>query len=375
VAAERIRRAELQDYERIHRLLDDCFGKKRDFFRRDWTHVYSEEAFEASQFFLFEVGGRAVGHLALTPLEVHVGDAVVAAGGIGGVGTLPAFRGGGVMSRLLRHAIDEMNSRRIPLSLLGGDRLRYGRFGWEAAGEQLELALRRRYLNEAWDGGYPLRRVSAEQGGVGVEAWYRHGPCWIRRNTPALHLAREPFETWIGADGYACGKLEGARLVITELFSAQGRELELICAATRSVAREEASVLLPPSDPRASALLERTVRWRVVPNYMFRINSQRRLVDALLPELSRRLGGAGARPFDLTLVVRGPEEKESIRFVYQSGKLELDSGAGGSALEIPWRDWTRIVAGGPVVEGLKLQLGELAPAFAAGIYIRELDKV
>jgi len=55
------------------------------------------------------------------------------------------------MSALLREGIDDIDRRRLPLSLLKGMRHRYRRFGFEDGGRRLGLVLhRRRFPDPGW---------------------------------------------------------------------------------------------------------------------------------------------------------------------------------------------------------------------------------
>ncbi|NQS89615.1 GNAT family N-acetyltransferase [Patescibacteria group bacterium] len=65
------------------------------------------------------------------PLTGVVGDAEIRIGGIGGVATLPEFRGKGYMSNLMECSIQKMTEDKYSISILWGDRQRYTNFGKE----------------------------------------------------------------------------------------------------------------------------------------------------------------------------------------------------------------------------------------------------
>ena len=84
-------------------------------------------------------------------MELNVGPFSLRCAGVTGVCTLPGWRGRGLMSALSREGIDDIDRRRLPLSLLKGMRHRYRRFGFEDGGRRLGLVLhRRRFPDPGW---------------------------------------------------------------------------------------------------------------------------------------------------------------------------------------------------------------------------------
>ena len=132
------------DYPESQRLLDTSYGFRPGFFgevlgtqwsfeRADWDHTY-----------VLAEGARLVSLVRVFPLDLMLGRVRVYVGGIGSVCTDPEARGSGYMARLLDHAIARMNEEGFVLSVLWGDRHRYGAFGWEIAGKSLNLDVTRR---------------------------------------------------------------------------------------------------------------------------------------------------------------------------------------------------------------------------------------
>ena len=83
--------------------------------------------------FAFIDGEMAAG-IELIPRQMKIGDAEFTSGGIGNVHCWQKFRKSGCFSALLNRIIEDMNQEGWGLGLLGGDRTRYGNYGWEPAG-------------------------------------------------------------------------------------------------------------------------------------------------------------------------------------------------------------------------------------------------
>lgn len=79
-------------------------------------------------------GGRIRAVVGLFPIDWQVGDVVLKVGGIGGVSTHRSVRGKGYMKVLMAHCAARMKAEGFHLSWLGGQRQRYGYFGYEKCG-------------------------------------------------------------------------------------------------------------------------------------------------------------------------------------------------------------------------------------------------
>jgi predicted N-acetyltransferase YhbS len=89
-------------------------------------------------------GDELAGGIQLVPRSLRLAGMVdLPAMGLGNVFCYPACRGQGVMSALLERCIADMREQGTAICLLGGDRTRYGHFGWEHCGAQLRLSLSR----------------------------------------------------------------------------------------------------------------------------------------------------------------------------------------------------------------------------------------
>ncbi|MDX9980130.1 MAG: GNAT family N-acetyltransferase [Lentisphaeria bacterium] len=88
--------------------------------------------------------GELAGGIQLVPRPLRLAGLVdLPAMGLGNVFCYPAIRGQGVMSALLRRCLGDMRQEGIAICLLGGDRTRYGHFGWEHCGGDRRLSLSR----------------------------------------------------------------------------------------------------------------------------------------------------------------------------------------------------------------------------------------
>ena len=86
-------------------------------------------------------GDKLVSSVGIYLMELVNGGERLPVACVGAVSTLPAYRGRGCFTAVLDRALDEARSMGLALLFLGGDRLRYGRFGFEFGGRNLSVGI------------------------------------------------------------------------------------------------------------------------------------------------------------------------------------------------------------------------------------------
>lgn len=144
-----IRRATIEDREAILELAAGIFFQKPGewYANRSWYRL-SPETVDPGEFWIAVSGGNVVGVSAFRSFTLGMPGLSLPWVGVGSVCSAPEFRGRGVMSGMLRAGIRDTDERGVPLSILWGDRARYGHFGWEEAGRQIDLGISRRHFSD-----------------------------------------------------------------------------------------------------------------------------------------------------------------------------------------------------------------------------------
>ena len=117
-------------------------------FLRDIPYVWNADRAD-NTWGCFE-GDTLLGVIGAYPFDVKMGGVSFRATCVGQVGTPAENRGRGVMSSLLTAATATMTAD-VDFAWLGGDRQRYGRYGWAFGGEQPWYATNARYLPDPPD--------------------------------------------------------------------------------------------------------------------------------------------------------------------------------------------------------------------------------
>ncbi|NLC45086.1 MAG: GNAT family N-acetyltransferase, partial [Clostridiales bacterium] len=144
--SEEMRFLKTDEYQDLMRFLERAYGHGRGFFVRSSPRL-RVEAEDSS--LILKSEDKIVGHVGIYPLELVVGPSTITTGGIGAVGVDPRTRGKGYMSSLMEHSIQIMEDRKLPLSVLWGNRQRYMHYGYEVCGQKYQLDFERRSMARA----------------------------------------------------------------------------------------------------------------------------------------------------------------------------------------------------------------------------------
>ncbi|MSR81572.1 MAG: GNAT family N-acetyltransferase [Candidatus Latescibacteria bacterium] len=279
--------------------------KGRFILQSNYPHAYRPQY--AGRILLLRDQGQIAGCLAVHPLTLRLEEARLVAGGIGAVGTDPERRGHGIMSILLEEANHRMRRAGYPLSILWGDRRRYGWFGWERGGIRNNFTLTARQL------GPPTaaeRRLALERFVPEPSLCRRlrtldlHHPYGVERplgDIPDL-FARVGRQTWICREGsrfaYLAFQREGRqRRGQYELLDEAGGDAELgrsmlrVLMARSGLSRLQASA--GPNPDQVALLLPGSSYWTRECSCMIKILDLQLLIDKLQPLLRRRARQAG----------------------------------------------------------------------------------
>ncbi|MBP3606514.1 MAG: GNAT family N-acetyltransferase [Clostridia bacterium] len=132
-----IRRLNASDYDALLYVLNTSFAAVRsrpvDFLRGHPKMWGRDDAHMGRHLGAFE-DGQLVAAVGIYPLELHVGEAVLRFATTGNVATLPSYAGRGYFSRLFSLAMEEAERVGYDALRLGGQKQRYGRFGFEDCG-------------------------------------------------------------------------------------------------------------------------------------------------------------------------------------------------------------------------------------------------
>jgi GNAT superfamily N-acetyltransferase len=371
---DRISRAATSDYEQLARLGQYCFGHDAGALDWRWNHVWGAHLGGPSReitdrFLVWKEEGRVLGMLAIVPMTLLWGGARIAVAGVSSVATHPEHRGRGIMSALLERACAEMHEADYLLSDLGGDRSRYGNYGWEPVGLQALLQFGGKYLRALPDPQAPPVHVTAGDARAAAallalcdrrDPRYERGP---RQLEWLLHRRGAEFWAIPDAAGFACyiGAFDDT---VVEYAGRPDLLPGLIKHFARMHSLDKVIVRAPARFDAAEELLYKACGYFTLATlHSMRVVQLVPLLRALAPGVGARLREAGAAPAPLSLALADGGEVVTLR--WRTGELAVEDGAGAAAtLSLGRRDMIRLLLG-PFTEGLLAPLGTAGRAWAA----------
>lgn len=143
--------ASQQDKNEIIDFCDYIFSKahRPHDFQTLLPKLYGENSDSIPHHFIIREDGRITSAILAYPVEMHIGKHSFMTIGVGSVSVHPRSKGHGYMNHLL-NAVDE-HARELGavFSILGGQRQRYGYFGYQPAGYQMSCTLSERNVKHA----------------------------------------------------------------------------------------------------------------------------------------------------------------------------------------------------------------------------------
>lgn len=362
------------EIEKLQRFLERCYGHCRDYFLR-YHPVLQEIAPDCS--LILDQDGDILSHVGVYPLNLEVGPAQVMCGGIGGVASAMEHRGQGYMAQLMQASIRHMREMGWPLSVLWGDRQRYGHLGYETCGVKYILRITRRSLERAGIKPSTTVREVDKSSPVIIERLRQLSAAvefGVERPKLGLLLSRPTIRVFMGDEGYLISTREHAGdLNVSEVVSPSGREAELILGALEWALGGGADVeMAGASTERMARLFSVCNYWRMQPQGMFRIINWPQLLEASIPYLTEQ--AVGLPSFGISVGCRWQDSVDQATVEWDGKQLAVSSGKHvKDYVELDNPRLTSLFLGGPSFGGRELGLfGKLLPMF---VHIPGIDHV
>ncbi|OGV69777.1 MAG: hypothetical protein A3K19_22295 [Lentisphaerae bacterium RIFOXYB12_FULL_65_16] len=305
-----------------------------------------------NEWLLAEMDGELAAGMQVVPRHLVVaGNIHVPVAGLANVFCYPPYRKHGLMSALLQRMTEEACQGGFAISMLGGDRLRYGRYGWEHAGAERTLQISsgmRRAEKEEPVSVTSIRRWRGDRRDVRrMHEAYQALPYHTERTEDqmdrTLRRSNGNVAVWIcdqPETGFAYVCLNGDSIAE---YAGATPALELLI---RFLLKSRSwNVRLPPIEAeteREKLLLGCAQGFSVVPAAMIRIVALHRTLACYKPVLTRRLRGWQG---SVTLAVK--DDAEQVTLSGKGGRLTMRRGgtAADRVITLDIRDMARLLFG------------------------------
>ncbi len=342
-------RAAERDYEAIVELAEECFPRDKELggMVPRWGHCFRRE--KMSNSLIIKEAGKIIAHVGLVDQTVMAGAAEIRVAGVSSVCTEPGHRGSGLMTGLLHHADTFMRQEGYALSDLGGDRLRYGRFGWELAGREWNFRITpRSSASLRPPTGFLItefKSTEEERSTLEIHSRQRIG---VKRDEALHHIllnrvGKEVLLAWKGddLDSYLVLRAdteEDIKQARVEEVGGSPDGIHSIIAHLLTRGAEAVSVAMPWQHPANPTLRELSSGWLVNSWRMMKVVDLRKTLLGFRDMLLARYRRAGFDGERTAVIPRGDGGRVELRIseddivLHQSGKHNDTGGLSGREL-------------------------------------------
>ena len=331
-------------------------------FRKVRPQAYLHPETSPAVHYIAREDGRIRAAVAVYPETIAIGGETLKIGMVGSVSVHPYSEGKGYMKALMKLALEECD-REFDLTALGGQRQRYGYFGYQPLGVTPVYRVNSRNARHALAG--------ADASGIRFDEITAEKPQWLAcaqklHDAQPVHVLRPAdkfieFATSEGNPFYAI--LRGGEMIgygigaIRELVLRSEADLFPVLKAWFAAGRSDAIEISAPvyNFARCRALNLLCESSRVQPNDLFRLNRYARVLDVLLRFKSRYFPLADGRvvvavqgqPAAIALEVKNGEARayetnEPAQFTYALPdfyRVFLSPAGAFSPLPLPLQSW------------------------------------
>ncbi|WP_207592809.1 GNAT family N-acetyltransferase [Halomontanus rarus] len=273
-------------------LAERCFGHEPGGLEARMPHCFDES--RPDRHAIIKRDDEVVSHVVCVTAELRAGDVLVPCRGIAGVATDPDHRGNGYMTRLLEFCLRRIEADGVPLAELEGDRVGYGRFGWENAGREYRFRITRRSFDAAGpvaDVGTDLvHPVRTESGDLdAIERVHEAEQYRIARD-------RDQYERLFGQRGLETLVYDGDRPAYlchrgaepTSVLEFGGSERGVTALLDRVLEGDDITLYTHPHHPLVSLFVDTATDWSLVPHRKLNVLDLPAVLEAYEPLLEDR---------------------------------------------------------------------------------------
>lgn len=354
-------RASVDDFDSLIQLMDECFPRDKELggMLPRWPHCFRKDKIQNS--LIIKDGSRVVSHVGCIDQTVMLGQGEVRAAGISGVGTKPEYRRRGLMTKILLHTEDFLKQEGYAISDLGGNRQRYGHFGWEVGGRAWQFNMTARSLGaEDRPAGFEVVRYSGTRDEVETTLLLnRRQRIGVKRdlNLHAILLGRLGKEVLLAkrkgvVEAYAVIDRQEKWAHMGEFAGSADGVHSILLHLVDSLGVESMAVPSPWSHPVNERLCAVSSGWQVNCLRNIKIIDLLATLKAFCKQISERYRGLGLRPArTLNLGIEGEPGTVKVGFS-QRGTSMRPTRVKKNAIMLPRTEMVQFLFGPGSPEGI-----------------------
>lgn len=302
-----------EEFSELLELVDRCFSREQGGMEARLPFCY--DAAHPEHHAVVCRDGAIVAHVGAIPQTLAVNGERIGCRGISGVATDPRYRDNGHMSDLLEFWFDRIDE---PLIDLGGDRQRYGHFGWENAGREIKYRVTERSLTAS--PAVSVHRYNGDSADLDtlcdLHAAESYRVVRTRKTSRQVYDRRgvETLFTTGERPAYLSFDRETRDPRIVEFGGSSDDIAGLLAHVFQWYDASSLTIMAPPNHRLTPTLRDSSVSWRVVSTRMLNIRDLPALLSGFEAELTRRWTTNEHGTGDLTLGITGDEDAVRIHY-------------------------------------------------------------
>lgn len=338
-----------EEFPELLSLVDRCFNDPPGGMQAHNPHCYDESRMDRHA--IIKRDGVLVSHIACIPNPLIVDGVELRNWGLSGVATDPRHRGNGYMGQLIDFWLDRMDDADVPVSILWGDRIRYGHFGWETAGRVRTYTITDRSFDspQARDG--DILQYDGSDGQLDrITEYHRQTRYRVRRDRESYRtrLGQRGLETLLHGDpnqgAYLAFTGDGREKTVTEVGGHPRGVRSLLAYLFEAYYTTEVQCPLHPRNPLHPLFVDVSIDWELRTHKKLNIRRLEPTLSSFTGLMERRWSRFGGGSGDVTIGIEGDD---SCRLSWSAHGVTVEPFHGEPDLSLGRRALTRLLFGFP----------------------------
>lgn len=353
-------RCKKEDTKQLLEVLDEVFFSEDNKTAEHPIHflellpkLYKDKYDPAYNNFIIAEDGVIKSAVGLYPFRMKVCGAELKVGGIGNVAVTKDSRKKGYMVKTLNMCLNQMKADGTDVSILGGDRQRYGYFGYEPFGLNYNFSISRRSMSHTKGADYktPFRAVKLTPADTDdlakIKALGERNGIYAERPMDSIFdilcsWRNEPYSVYLNDEfkGYFSKEKYGGG--VSEVFAVDVNDLQDIFLCALDVTGSDGlDIDAAPYDTQVCDYMAKICRGSDF-NHSERVNvlNYRHFIEVMLSAKAARLNlGSGS----LVLFIHGCRQDEKIRITVDGKKVTVEDTQDSPDFEFSHLDAMRFI--------------------------------
>ena len=361
MAKREIVNARLEDANELIKLLNRCFPL--DAIKENYCHTYRpNDASYMAMNKIIKDGNRIIADTGIFSLDLIIENVKLKVADIENVAVDPEYRGKGLMKDLMKFSIQYMEEGKYDISVLGGDRWRYGNYGWENGGRSYSFSINKSSVRHLKPEGSKIDEFSENKIDVIAKIHDREVMRVSRdKEDCRLIFKRANRKTFLAVrDSNIVAYLTLTRAKTVVEFGGDSRGVsDLILFCVNDLGIDDISVESPFVVTKNTRLLFRaSASWLIKTFCMIKIIDLKSLITKCLPLINKRYRLSGTK-VNKKLGLKSLDTGEYITLIYGEN-VKLSDSVVNSTLEFSDRQLTQLIFG-ITKPSMILDLGKYGP--------------